>query len=281
MTAPTSATAAGAVVALKGSALAKSRLDTLPDPLRRRLAWTMAVDTLTALAGAVQRVVVVSRQPALGARLRAAGLDVDVLAESGTGSLDAALSQGAEALSEAGYATVVACVGDLPALRPEAVRAALAASRPHLRSFVADASGLGTTILISHQSGGRVRLDPHFGGRSAAAHRTSGAVALVGDDLLTARRDVDTEVDLSDALRLGVGPLTGALVDGATGRLGRYAVVTATDWRADDGTRQAVTGSGYRVALPSSALSDGLRHVRLGQRLHAVIGDDTVLSAWL
>ena len=281
MTAPTSRTAAGAVVALKASALAKSRLDTLPDPLRRRLAWTMAVDTLTALAEAVQRVVVVSRQPALSARFRAAGLDVDVLAESGTGSLDAALRQGAEALSGAGYSTVVACVGDLPALRPEAVRAALALSRKHLRSFVADASGIGTTILISHQSGGSVGLDPHFGGRSAAAHRSSGAVALMGDDLLTARRDVDTEVDLADALRLGVGALTGSLVDPTTGRLGSYAVITATGWRTEAGTPQAVTSFGYRVTLPGPALSDGLQHVRLGQRLHAVIANGTVLSAWL
>ena len=280
MRSPTSTTAAGAVVALKASALAKSRLDTLPDPLRRRLAWTMAVDTLTALTQAVERVVVVSRQPALSARLRAAGLDVDVLAESGTGSLNVALRQGAAALAEAGYATVVACVGDLPALRPDAVRAALAASRSYPRSFVADATGVGTTMLISHLSSSD-GLDPHFGGRSAAAHRASGAVALVGDDLLTARRDVDTEVDLSDALRLGVGSLTGALVDRSAGRLGRYAVITATGWLAEDQTPQAVTGSGYRVALPPAALSGGLRHVRLGQRLHAVIADDTVLSAWL
>jgi 2-phospho-L-lactate guanylyltransferase len=273
--------ASGVVVALKSSALAKSRLDTFPDPLRRRLAWTMAVDTLTALAAATGLVVVVSRQPALRALLRRAGLDVDVRSEIGAGSLDAALHQGAEALTGAGYRTVVACVGDLPALRPEAVRAALDASRAHPRSFVADASGTGTTMLISHRSTREGGLDPHFGGRSAAAHRSSGAVALVGDDLRTARRDVDTEVDLLDALRLGVGRWTGALVDPSTGRLGTYTVITATDWRTDDGTPQAVTSSGLRVVLPGAALSDGLQHVRLGQRLHAVVADGAVLSAWL
>ena len=273
--------AAGAVVALKSAALAKSRLDTFPDPLRRRLAWTMAVDTLTALAVAVDRVVVVSRQPALRARLRRAGLDVDVRAETGSGSLDAALRQGAEVLWGSGYATVVACVGDLPALRSDAVRAALAASRAHLRSFVADASGIGTTMLVSHRAHADGGLDPHFGGRSAAAHRASGAVALAGADLVTARRDVDTEVDLADALRLGVGQVTGALVDPATGRLGQYSVITSTDWRSADGTAQAVTSSGYRLDLPGAALSDGLQHVRRGQRLHAVIADGTVLSAWL
>lgn len=43
---------AAAVVALKQSPYAKSRLD-VPAPLRRRLAWTMALDTLSALASAV------------------------------------------------------------------------------------------------------------------------------------------------------------------------------------------------------------------------------------
>ena len=42
---------AAAVVALKPSEYAKSRLD-LPAPLRQRLAWTMALDTLRALAAA-------------------------------------------------------------------------------------------------------------------------------------------------------------------------------------------------------------------------------------
>ena len=64
--------AAAAVVALKPSEYAKSRLD-LPAPLRRRLAETMALDTLRALAAAVSRVVVVSGQPALASRLTPGG----------------------------------------------------------------------------------------------------------------------------------------------------------------------------------------------------------------
>ena len=57
-----------AVVALKAAEHAKSRLD-FPAPLRRRLAWTMAVDTLAALSAAVSQVLVVSNQPALASRL--------------------------------------------------------------------------------------------------------------------------------------------------------------------------------------------------------------------
>jgi 2-phospho-L-lactate guanylyltransferase len=71
----------GAVVALKRVELAKSRLAGLPDPLRRRVAWTMAVDTLTALSAAVDEVVVVSDEPALESRLSRLGLTVRVLAE--------------------------------------------------------------------------------------------------------------------------------------------------------------------------------------------------------
>ena len=60
-----------AVVALKTLPAAKSRLSSLPDPLRERLARCMAIDTLSALAPAVDEVLVVSDQPDLPAALAA------------------------------------------------------------------------------------------------------------------------------------------------------------------------------------------------------------------
>jgi 2-phospho-L-lactate guanylyltransferase len=54
------------VIALKPTAHAKSRL-AVPDPLRRRLAWTMALDTFGLLSRALPQVLVVSDQPALEA----------------------------------------------------------------------------------------------------------------------------------------------------------------------------------------------------------------------
>ena len=60
----------GAVLALKPTSRAKSRLGSVPDPVRRRLAWTMAVDTLAAVTTAASPVVVVSDQPGLAAALR-------------------------------------------------------------------------------------------------------------------------------------------------------------------------------------------------------------------
>lgn len=284
----------GALVALKPVEQAKSRFDTVAPPLRRRLAWTMALDTLQALAGAVDLILVVSDQPSLESRLHRAGIGVRVLPEARSqahrGGINAALGHGFTALVGNGYTSVLASVGDLPALRSESVRRIVAASRAHPRSFVADASGLGTTMLITH--GGD--LDPHFQGRSAAAHHHSGAVALrdfaPGDTVLDpsvrqsgvsdARRDVDTEVDLADAFRLGLGPATARLVEPQTGRLGRYQPITVADLTASD-RRNVITAEGRRLLLPPGAVDPELRRLHPGQRLHAVTFGAVVAAAWL
>lgn len=270
-----------AVVALKAGALVKSRLGGLPDPVRRRLAQTMAMDTLRALGGALDHVLVISDQPGLTSRLTRAGLSVEVVAEERPAGLNAALRHGDDLLRGRGFSRVLACVGDLPALRPAAVRQIVATAGAQPRSYLADASGIGTTMLIARG----VPLDPRFQGRSAAAHHSSGASPLHPDarsgSWSDARRDVDTEVELHDAIGLGLGPASGALVDPTTGRLGLYAVLTATARTDALGRALAVTASGHRVLLPAGALADGLRHVRPGQRLHAVLGPDQVLSAWL
>jgi 2-phospho-L-lactate/phosphoenolpyruvate guanylyltransferase len=271
---------AAAVIALKPMEHAKSRL-AVPDPLRRRLAWTMALDTLSALCRALPHVLVVSDQPALEARLRRAELAVEVISESGHVGMNSALTRGALSLHAEGFISVLACVGDLPALRPESVALILDASRSHPRSFVADASGVGTTMLVAHD----VELAPQFQGRSAAAHHASGAVSLateaIGSPVADARRDVDTEADLAAAIGLGVGPATSTLIDHEKGRLGRYELITATQWRNAEGDQLAVTTTGRRIALPTDALRGELRHAQLGQRLNAVEADGRVLSVWL
>ena len=270
-----------AVVALKPVLHAKSRLSTLPDPLRRRLAWTMAVDTLAALAGAVTRLLVVSDQPALASRLARAGVDAHVVPEAGAAGMNGALARGGALAAAEGPGTVLACVGDLPALRPASVRTVLAAVPDGTRAYLADVSGVGTTMLVA----AGVPLDPHFQGRSAAAHHASGAEPLTDDRLgvavLDARRDVDTEVDLAAATNLGLGPATTALLAPGADRLAAYTVLTTTGWSDDDGRPLAVTTAGYRLVLPPAAL-DGLQTpLRVGQRLHAVHADGVVQSAWL
>jgi 2-phospho-L-lactate/phosphoenolpyruvate guanylyltransferase len=266
-----------ALVALKRSEVAKTRLGSLPDPLRRRLAWTMALDTLRALA-AVLPVIVISNQPGIDARLRSEKIAARVLAESHSVGINAALQHGERAALAAGFRGVLASVGDLPALRTESVRAVLAAAENHPRAFLADASGIGTTMLTAIGAD----LQPHFQGRSAAAHRASGAACLDSDELIRpvpdARRDVDSDVDLADAIRLGLGSSTAQLFDG--NHLGQYTVITVGEQRLD-GSSAAVTGSGYRVNLPTGAAALPLRRLTPGQRLHAVVVDQQVLSAWL
>ena len=263
-----------ALVALKRSDVAKSRLVSVPAALRRRLAWTMAVDTLRALT-AVLPVIVISNQPELAARLSRVQISVPVLAEPAVAGMNAALRHGEKAAAAAGFSSTLACVGDLPALRPASVQAVLAAAINPGRAFVADASGTGTTMLIACGT----ELDPHFQGRSAAGHRESGAVALsaaeLGGPLADARRDVDSEVDLYDAYFLGLGAATAQLFD-PHGRLGRYELIMVDD-RPDD-MRYAVTADGDRLAMPVSASSE--RSTPAGQQLHAVVDDSQVLSAW-
>ena len=220
-----------ALVALKPLPTAKSRLAELSDELRGRLARCMALDTIAALAAAVDEVLVITDQPDFPAALLAHGISATVLAEPAAGSqpeqppaegeasLNAALAYGDQVLRAAGLPIVLACVGDLPALRATSVRRILAGAaelaadgRP--RSFVADHSGRGTTMVIAQV----VPLDPRFGRGagigSAERHRRSGAAPVAAAGIDDARWDVDTLADLGAALGLGVGRATASLVDG-------------------------------------------------------------------
>jgi 2-phospho-L-lactate/phosphoenolpyruvate guanylyltransferase len=172
----------------------------------------MAIDTLRALLGAVDHVLVVGALPYDHSPASEPPPDVEQVAEPESPGLNAALTHGATLLRQRGFAVVLACVGDLPALRVASVRRVLAAARVHQRSYVADATGGGTTMLVARDT----ELQPHFGGSSAAAHQASGARPLVAPDLgpvSAARTDVDTEDDLIAAGRLGLGPSTRAVLD--------------------------------------------------------------------
>lgn len=201
----------GAVVAIKPLRQAKSRLATIPGPLRRDLVWAMLLDTVRLLS-AEARTVIVTAEPGLGERLAQHGQSVDVIEEAAPAGLNQALRHGAETLRQWGIRDVMACVADLPALRPESLRAVITAARSYPRSFLADADGVGTTMLFAHG----VELDPRFGPGSAAAHRAGGAVDLldeaIGRPVPDARRDVDTPDDLAEITRFGVGPASRAAI---------------------------------------------------------------------
>jgi 2-phospho-L-lactate/phosphoenolpyruvate guanylyltransferase len=267
-----------ALVALKRPEIAKSRLASLPAPLRSRLAWTMALDTLSSLAE-VLPVIVISQQANLAEQLRRQDISAQVIGERAATGINAALRHGEEAATAAKFSGTLACVADLPAVRPTSIQTVLAAAPEVPRAFVADASGEGTTMLISRGT----QLDPRFQGRSAEAHRASGALELgineLGGRLPDARRDVDNEADLSEAFQLGLGPATRQLFD-AAGSLGRYAMIMTGELLAD-GARTAVTRSGSHLIMNENCADAQLSQLKSGQRMHAVISSDRVLSAWL
>ncbi|MEU1507279.1 2-phospho-L-lactate guanylyltransferase [Kitasatospora sp. NPDC005748] len=197
------------VLPLKRLALAKTRLAPFAGPHRADLALSFALDTVTAALATpgVSRVLVVTRDGTAGERLAALGAVV-VGDEPGGGLNDALAHGAAAALALAPHAPLAALSADLPALRPAELARVLAAARPAGRSFLADAPGLGTTLLARSPGG---PLAPAFGDGSRARHAAGGARELRLDDVESVRRDVDTGADLGAALALGVGPHTGAL----------------------------------------------------------------------
>jgi 2-phospho-L-lactate guanylyltransferase len=197
------------VVPVKRLARAKTRLVELPVDRRAELALAFAADTVTAALQCplVDGVVVVTDEPAASVLLSSLG--AEVVADAPDAGLNPALVHGAaEAKRLYPRSGVGALSADLPALRPEHLEQALQLSASVPASFVADVAGIGTTLLVA-QSLNDFR--PLFGARSRAAHRAAG-VREIEADLATLRRDVDTQVDLWDAERLGLGQRTQAVL---------------------------------------------------------------------
>ncbi len=231
------------VIPVKRLGAAKSRLrGAVADAHHEGLALAMLRDTIAAVAACpdVGDVLVVTDDPVVTAM--APGLDARPVPDAPSAGLNAAAAFGADvAAGLHRWRAVLA--GDLPALRPGELAAALAtaalgpaalgpaaqgpaAQGPAAqgsaargtaargtaayggRHFLRDAAGTGTVLLTA---GPGVPLDPHFGIGSAAAHAASGAVELSGD-WPGLRHDVDTAADLSAALALGTGPHTSALL---------------------------------------------------------------------
>jgi len=203
------------VVPVKRLERAKTRLATRPATNRRDLALAFALDTVRAAldCDAVVGVVVVTDDDDV--RAAVTDLGASWVPDAPDAGLNAALTHGAEVVRRGSPdAWVAVLAADLPALRPEELARALDAAVHVSRGFVADATGTGTTLLTARPG---ADLDARFGPRSRAAHAASGAVALEPGPVPGLRRDVDTEVDLWDAGRLGLGPATGTLLEATTG----------------------------------------------------------------
>ena len=196
----------GLVVPVKRLALAKTRLQSYGDSVRRDLALAFAVDVVTAglACDVVAQVLVVTDDERAAAALSAAG--ARVVGDSPDAGLNPALAHGAELLRAGGELGVATVSADLPAVRPQDLAAAMLAVPSGVRGFVSDAAGTGTTLLAAPPG---VALAPAYGAASRAGHLTSGAVELPGAPGL--RLDVDTPDDLREALALGVGAATAAV----------------------------------------------------------------------
>jgi 2-phospho-L-lactate/phosphoenolpyruvate guanylyltransferase len=204
------------VIPAKPLATAKSRLSDAAGNRRPELALAMLLDTIEAAlrARGVVAVLVVTDDDTISAA--AWELGAIAIADAPADGLNAAFRHGVEiATAQHPGAGVALLAGDLPAMRPSELEAALAvvASSPGMVA-VADREGVGTTMLASRSA---QRLQPAFGVGSFARHLTLGAVALESDELETLRRDVDDEACLQAAIGLGVGTRTAAVVADSQG----------------------------------------------------------------
>lgn len=193
-----------AIVPVKAAVDAKSRLINHSATQRSALALAFAEDAISALteSSMIGRIIVVGADVPTGPRS-----GIEHAPDPGLG-LNTAINHAALKVDPAD--PVLVMVADLPAVHTADIDMALLHASGHQRSIICDAAGTGTTALMRT---GSTRLQPAFGPRSRAQHVASGAWDLSDLDVPGMRRDVDTEVDLWDALRLGVGPRTRLLIN--------------------------------------------------------------------
>ncbi|MDZ8200964.1 2-phospho-L-lactate guanylyltransferase [Microbacterium sp. SSW1-59] len=200
------------VIPVKPARRGKSRLAS--GAPREGLARAIALDTIAAAAAcpAVAQVFVVTDDA--GLPLAAADIPgLRFVAEEGARGLDAAIALGMAAAGTDAHRA--ALLGDLPALRPDDLAAALDAATAPSRAVVADAEGSGSTLVTATAG---VAWTSAFGDGSFTRHLALGCVDLEIPRGSTLRRDVDTPDQLAEAADLGLGPRTSAALPGhATG----------------------------------------------------------------
>lgn len=201
------------VVPVKRLEHAKTRLGGRFAAYRRELALAFALDTVQAALSCplVSAVLAVTDEPMAASRLT--GLGAEVTGDDPDAGLNPALTHGADLVVGRHPGTSVGTLtADLPALRPQELAVVLGLAGAHPRSFVRDAQGSGTTLLLARRA---ADLRPAFGRGSAERHRAGGAVELSAVGLPTVQVDVDRAADLDRALALGVGPATSAVLAAA------------------------------------------------------------------
>lgn len=195
------------IVPVKGQLSAKTRLHPPAGVARADLAHAFALDTLTAVFSGMPpgRVVVVTSDELTATFVRERG--GTVIPDPGHG-LNPAIRTGVEHAQQVqALGPTAVLLGDIPTLRAKDLAAALAACSVHARAFVPDASGIGTVLLsaLSPQD-----LHPRFGVESAREHGRD--CVRLNLDLPALRTDVDDDEALREALAIGVGTNTAAVL---------------------------------------------------------------------
>ncbi|MCH9677143.1 MAG: 2-phospho-L-lactate guanylyltransferase [Actinomycetia bacterium] len=217
---------------------------------REGLAAAFLADTVSALieSAQVSHVTVITQDLQLATLVSELG--AAVIAEPEPADLLGALRVGIESVSNS-HGILVA-LGDLPCLKPTDIDSFLFQAMNYDSSFACDTEGTGSTMWARLPGS---PATPHFGTRSRAAHRENGCIELSCSPAL--HRDVDTETDLWDALRIGVGPAT-------TRALAAQALISATI--AGVNPVEAVDESGNIQSYSDFALI-GIPNPRIGQRV--------------
>ena len=210
------------IVPVKALDSAKTRLSTwcgsaLSPAARQELALAFALDTIDAAmcCPEVHAVVVVTDDRRVAGALASSA--VAVVPDVPAAGLNAAVRHGA-GIARRSFAAggIGALAADLPALQPTELTAVLCAAQGYDTAMVADMDGSGTTLLLARSA---ATFTPAFGVGSRGRHVAAGAVVL-GENMMSLRRDVDTTADLSAALALGVGAATSAQAARLLGRRG-------------------------------------------------------------
>jgi len=186
----------------------KSRLVGIDDDRRAALARAFALDTAEACLATPSVAAVLAVTDDVRFSFELGALGCDAIPDGVSGDLNESLRQAAAEVVRRWPGLVpVALCGDLPALRPADLDAALSSIVSSIQgsgpSYVVDAAGTGTTLYTAAYE----RFTPSFGVDSAHLHREGGAMPVPGD-LPSLRQDVDTVADLRVASGLGLGHRT-------------------------------------------------------------------------
>jgi len=195
------------VVPIRSLRTAKSRLR-ISDTMRSDLALAFFLDTIAALERSteVERIVVVSRDATIHRHVRDR---CNVVADDETG-LPTAVNRGIEKLRRVRHSGPVAVVlPDLPYSTAGAFDMLLAAAREHLRAYLADATGTGTTCVTGASTEAVIH---RFGSNSARAHTEAGLTAL-DIPVPGLRADVDVLADLRERKARRIGDATSTVLD--------------------------------------------------------------------